>query len=422
MPRDPAVGAPDGRGRFIPFRRADLIEMLCAEEGLDASDRAGFPALAGLLSATVHAEFRDRLEALKDAYAPFARDPDTRPVRTWDTSERGASLDRLVDDLRRLLEDANFRPVGPQELERAFHEESLVALRVEVDFGEFDRLLVYRRGETRREEERSSLLGLRRRTVTFTNYEKVLVFVTFKDAEHFTTRGTSLQDLLDVPGTTIIKLFQDVPRGDMELLFPNARVRMRVVDKLLIGVPAAAGAAIVLVTKLLTTLGLLIALVGFWLGVRDDGVDLDQDTLVALGLGLGAVGGYLVRQYTKFKNRKLEFLNTLARTLYFRNLDNDAGVFHNLLDAAEEEEVKEAVLGWWFLRGAAGPLTPRELDEAVERWFAGRWDARLDFETADGLARLRSLRLVEEDGERRLVAVPAAEAMRRLGEHWDAIA
>jgi len=37
-------------------------------------------------------------------------------------------------------------------------------------------------------------------------------------------------------------------------------------------------------------------------------------------------------------------------------------VFHHLLDAAEEEEVKEAVLAYHFLRTAAGPLTAAELD------------------------------------------------------------
>jgi hypothetical protein len=42
-------------------------------------------------------------------------------------------------------------------------------------------------------------------------------------------------------------------------------------------------------------------------------------------------------------------LEALKENLYFRNLDNDAGVFHHLLDAAEEEEVKEAasVTGRW---------------------------------------------------------------------------
>jgi Protein of unknown function (DUF3754) len=43
-----------------------------------------------------------------------------------------------------------------------------------------------------------------------------------------------------------------------------------------------------------------------------------------------ALGGYLVRQFTKFKNRKIQFMKALSENLYFRNLDNDAGVFHHL--------------------------------------------------------------------------------------------
>jgi hypothetical protein len=112
-------------------------------------------------------------------------------------------------------------------------------------------------------------------------------------------------------------------------------------------------------------------------------------------------------------------MNTLARNLYFRNLDNDAGVFHNLLDAAEEAEVKETLLGWFFLRTTDRPLSPHELDHAVEHWFAQRWDCRLNFEVDDCVAKLRRLGLVEEADGGRLTAVPLAEALRRLDERWD---
>jgi len=406
-------------GRFIPFRRSDLVDMLGEDERLAPSGRDAFRAFARLLEATFHFEFRGRLEALKDTYAPFARDPDTRTVHSWSESEKEEALDRLVAELRGLLEDANFRPVTGEELERAFEEESLIKLRVEVDFDDFEHLLFFRRGETRREEEVSSWYGLRKRTVTFTNLEKVVMLVTFKGADHFAARDEDLEDLSFEPGSTVIKLFQDVPRADLEMLFPNAQVRMRLVDKLLIGVPALVSGIIVFSTKLLATLALLFVLLSVWLGLRDDQVDLDQGALVTLAAGLGALGGYLVRQFNKFKKRKLEFMNTLARNLYFRNLDNDQGVFHHLLDAAEEEEVKEALLGWFFLHTADRPLDRGELDGAVEHWFAQRWDSRLDFEVDDGLAKLRRLGLVEEEDGGRLNAVPLDEALRRLDERWD---
>ena len=132
-----------------------------------------------------------------------------------------------------------------------------------------------------------------------------------------------------------------------------------------------------------------------------------------------AFGGYLVRQFSKFKNRKIQFMKALSENLYFRDLDNDAGVFHHLLDAAEEEEVKGAVLAYHFLRAAGQPLTAAELDRLIEDWFTQRWEATFDFEVVDGVNKLRRLRLVDDDGQGRLTAVTLDEAKRRLDQIWD---
>jgi len=98
-------------------------------------------------------------------------------------------------------------------------------------------------------------------------------------------------------------------------------------------------------------------------------------------------------------------------------------VFHHLLDSAEEEEVKEAVLAYHFLRTAGRPLTADELDSRIESWFAEKWDAKFDFEVDDGVGKLRRMRLVSEDGtgdgQGRLSAVTLDEAKRRLDETWD---
>jgi hypothetical protein len=253
--------------------------------------------------------------------------------------------------------------------------------------------------------------------VVFTNYEKVLMLITFKDAEHFADQDRD--ELPFTPGSTILKLFQDVPRADLEMLFPNAEPRMRRVDKLMIGVPAIISGIVVIATKLITTLGLLLLLLAFWLGLRDERVELDQTTLVTLGAGLGSLGGYLTRQFTKFKNRKMEFMKKLSDNLYFRNLDNDTGVLHHLIDDAEEEEVKEAVLAWYFLRTADGPLTPGQLDAAIEAWLRDHCDVEMNFEIDDGVGKLRDLQLLNEIGGGRCTAVPMEEAMRRLDERWD---
>jgi hypothetical protein len=407
-------------GRFIPFRQADLIDLLVSDDRLPVDDAARFRALTSLLDATFHVEFREHLERLKHAYAPFAHDPDTRTVRTYDAAERAKAQQDLLHGLEELLEHANFERIDEEEIHRAFEEESLLKVRVEVDLDDFEHMLIFRRGETQRTREISTWKGLRRSVVSFTNYEKVLVFVTFKDAEHFASGDIDVDDLAFTPGSTVLKLFQDVPKADIESLFPNTQVRMRWADRLLIGIPAIISGIIVASTKLLTTIGLLVLLAGFYLGIRDQPVELDQATLVTLGAGLGSFGGYLTRQFTKFKARRMEFLKTLADNLYFRNLDNDAGVFHNLLDAAEEEETKEAILGWYFLRVADRPLSMVELDRMVEAWFTEHLDCVLDFDVTDGVEKLRRLELITGD-DQNLTAAPAGVALERLDARWDGV-
>jgi uncharacterized protein DUF3754 len=403
--------------RFIPFRKASIVTM-CVDE-VPAQERESFRAFVDLLASLLHHEFRTRLEVIKDTYHPFNPDSDTRSIVEPGPAERQAAQQRLVDELSALADDANFERISVDDLGRAFVEESLMKVRLEADFDDFEQIVFYRRGEHTRREEVKQFLGLRRRTLEFTTYAKVLVYVKFQDAAHFEAKGKKIDDLPFTPGSTIIKLFQNVPRADLEMLFPNAQVRMRPIDKLLIGVPAAVSGAIVIATKLIAAVIPVLLLLGFWVGLRREPVELNQGQLVALGAALMAFGGFVVRQFTKFKTRKIQFMKALSENLYFRNLDNDAGVFHHLLDAAEEEEVKEAVLAYHFLRTATGPLTAAELDGRIEEWFTRRWDASFDFEVDDGVAKLRRLRLVDDDGQGRLVAVRLDEAKRRLDEIWD---
>jgi hypothetical protein len=403
--------------RFIPFRKTNIVTM-CADE-VSAQERESFHAFAELLASLLHHEFRGRLETLKDSYHPFNPNADTRSIVELDAAERHAAQERLVDELTALAEAANFERISSEDLDYAFADESLMKVRLEADFDDFEQVVFYRRGEHTRQEEVKQLFGLRRRTLEFTNYAKVLIYVKFKDAAHFEAKGKKLEGLPFKPASTIIKLFQDVPRADLEMLFPNARVTMRGIDKLLIGVPAVISGIVVLVTKVAAALLPVLLLLGFWLGVHKAPVSLNQGQLLALVAGLAAFGGYLARQFSTFKNRKIQFMKALSENLYFRNLDNHAGVFHHLLDSAEEEEVKEAVLAYHFLRTAGQPLTEDELDKRIEDWFASKWDAVFDFEVDDGVGKLHRLRLVDDDGQGRLTAVSLDEAKRRLDETWD---
>ena len=114
----------------------------------------------------------------------------------------------------------------------------------------------------------------------------------------------------------------------------------------------------------------------------------------------------------------MRFMQALTQNLYFKNLDNNAGVFHRLTNDAEEEESKEAVLAYYFLLSNEQTMTRAELDKKIEQWLADRWQCRVDFEIKDALDKLLVLKLVTEtDGQ--LSAVPIRQGIKNLDQRWD---
>ncbi|TCJ97191.1 TMEM143 family protein [Nocardia alba] len=391
---------------FLPFRPGTVIS-LCARE-LPEGERELFREFAHLLSALVHYGYHVRGSAVLDAYQVVDPAEDVRVLGVATTDDRAAARATVERELIALAEAADFTRIAADEIERAFSEHALMKVRLEVDDTDIEKVLFFRRGIAQRSETVRSLFGLRRRRIEFTSYSMVLVYVAFAESSREPTAST-----------VMVKLFQNVPRNDLEMLYPSVRVRMRPVDKLLIGVPAVVSGIIVLVTKLVGSLGLLVLLAAFWLGLREESVQLDRTALITLGVGAAAFGGYVVRQLTKFKNRRIELMKTLSDHLYFRNLDNDSGVFGRLLAAAEDSEVKETVLAYHFLRTAPTPLTGLELDRRVENWFRDRWETSFDFAVADGLRTLRALGLLIEDADGTLRVLELGEARVRVDRHWD---
>jgi hypothetical protein len=394
--------------RFIPYRKHDIVEM-CLQDGKLAGQEDDFRQLYYMLSSIFHFEFHKIVESLKDNYA--AVDPDT-DTRAFDNPHPLSDVG-FVELLDNLLEKANYERITQADLDAALKESSLFKIRLHVDFSDFSEVSLFCRGVSTRRETLSSLFGLIKKDIDFTNYDRVVVYIRFRD--DYRQGKAALPGCK--PGATLLKLFQNVPKADLEMLFPNTAVRMRTQDKLLIGVPAVISGGIVLTTKLGASLLLLGSLLGFWFGLSAEPVELNKTTLTILFAGLIALGGYLWKQFSNFKNRKLRFMQALTQNLYFKNLDNNAGVFHRLADDAEEEECKEAVLAYYFLL-TQGAMTRKQLDAAIENWLAEKWQCRVDFEIDDALNKLHALALVsEEDGQ--LSAQPVTQAIELLDRRWD---
>lgn len=362
--------------------------MCLDEDRLDETRKAQFERVSVEIESHFQREFHQIKQQLKDSYGPVDPDADTRVVESFRDDK---AAQRLAGILDKVLDRANYEKVTREQLEHAFNTASLFNLRLYVDLDEFEEAMLFTRGATSQIETVSKFFGLFKRDVEFVNYDRVVLYIRFRDDVDAESTLGGCQ-----PGSTMLKLFQNVPGADVEMLFPNTRVGMRLIDKLLIGVPAIVSGGIVMTTKLGATLVLLGSLLGFWLGVNSEPVKLDKAAVLVLIAGLGTVGAYLWKQYSSIKNRKLRFTQALTENLYFKLLDNNAGVLFRVLDEAEESECKESLLAYYFLLAEQAPMTAQQLDQAIEAWFAVRWQCQLDFEIDDALKKLKLLDLATE--------------------------
>ncbi|NNE72371.1 MAG: DUF3754 domain-containing protein [Acidimicrobiales bacterium] len=391
------------RERFVPQRVGQLTTELCDLPWPESDGAELFRSFSRLTSALYHFEFYDREQVVTEAWQHVNDDP--------------AAAATVTAELSGLLEGANYTPVTMAELDHAMANESLLALRLDVDLDDYDELLIYRRGSHLDPVDIPKWKGLRSEHRTITVDERVVVHTRVKPQAWFDERGIDPSARNLVPGHVGLKQFQNVPRADIEMLLPSTRVRFRPIDSLVVGVPALASGIAVLATKLLPTLGLIFLLVGAWLGFRDDRPELDQTSLVILLGGAVTLGGFLFRQWTKLKNRRVEYLKTLSENLYFRTLADGPGVLHTLLASAEQQEVIEVLLAYRFLLAAPAGLTAAELDEQIEAWIRNTSGGDIDFEVEDAIAKLRRLEVIE--GKTTLRALPLPESLVRLDRRWD---
>ncbi len=392
------------RERFIPRQVGRLTSDLCSLPWSEDPQGAElFRSFARLTSALYHYEFHDREQLVIEAWDQVGDDREAAAV--------------VTAELTGLLDGANYVAVSMSELEDALENESLIALRMEVDLDDYDELLIYRRGARRDTVEIKKWMGLRSEERTITVDDRVVVYARVKGQSWFDNQEIDPAERNLIPGHVSLKQFQNVPRADIEMLLPSTQVAFRLVDSLIIGVPAVASAVAVLATKLISTLGLMFLLVGAWLGFRDEQPEIDQAALVILFGGVVTIGVFVIRQWTKMKNRRIEYLKTLSEALYLRTLGAGPGVIHTLLSSAEQQEVAEVLLAYRFLLASPGGLTESELDEEVETWLRESGQGEIDFEVADGVAKLRRLGVI--DGGKRLRAAKLPESLALLDRRWD---
>ncbi|MGJ5069206.1 TMEM143 family protein [Bradyrhizobium oligotrophicum] len=405
------------RDRFIPIRKSEVLDAVISHGGLDDTQSADLRRLAQMLGAILHHEYFDELDRLRDAYFDF--DPEVPVGRHRSPEELDAAYRSLADEVVQVLGEANFIEISHVEIERAFAEHALVRVKLKASISDYRAVRMFRRGQHQETIEVPMLYGLRRRKHEIEVYDDIILMVaTRPDEPTRTKRKTAAWRGRNKirGGAVLFKYFRHIARFDLEALLPNVRVVMGLREQLTLGVPALVGGVPILL-KLASTLTVLFIVAGFYLGLSGTVHDNDTEQALAALSGLFALGAFILRQWGNFHRRSLIHQKQVTDNIYFRNVNNNSGIFNYLIGEAEDQDWKEAVLAYGGLLLASVPLSRAALGSHVEELLQQMFGLGRAFNIDEALIRLREFGLIS-GGDDALSALPLPDAIVQLERVW----
>jgi Protein of unknown function (DUF3754) len=409
----------DDREHFIAVRKTDILDALIDHGHLaEEAQRDRFRQVCRLLAAIYHYEYFAQLERLRDDYFYF--NPDLEPHARFDHAALERAYAELVQSLTTVLADANFVELSHAEIAEAHRRRSAMRVEIVAPLDDFREVRFFRRGHHEETVEIAGWLGLRKRAAQVLVYDDLVLFVAMKpeagigsERERKRLARRKLR-----PGSVLIKYFRNIAGDDLNALFPNVRVVLSLADKLLLSGPALAGGLPILL-KLASTITVLFLVVGFYFGLSAGVGEKETTGALAALSGLVALGGFIMRQWLRYQRQSLKYQKELTENVYFRNVNNNAGIFDSMIGAAEDQECKEAFLAFYFLSVSASASKPAELEARIESWLALAFGVDIAFKVDAALAKLDRLGLLLRDGEE-LSVLPLEAALLKLDRVWGA--
>ena len=281
-----------------------------------------------------------------------------------------------------------------------FKKKSLIQLKTNVNLDNFEEMICYCRGDIyKRIKVKRFFREIEKKIDVF---ERVALLIKFQNTKDINSPENFLEEYNSMPSKIYLYLYKNIPKDDIEFLFPNIKISMTLKDRLMLIVPAI-GAAVPIALKILPQLLLIIGVIIFLvfgpsyverLNLKANQEDIKNVTgiLIATLSLLLTLGGFCFKQYTQYKNQHIKFQKQVTETLFFKNIANNLGVFQSLVDDAEEEECKEIILVYYHLLTSNKPLTPKQLDNKIEAWMEQNFDTKIDFDINGPLNNLAKIK------------------------------
>ncbi len=409
----------DKREKFIPVTREALMERLTRPHSWPGQEAAEARRFFRYMDYWRQQTYAARLFEIEQDYEPFNPDSDLIVSRTFTRDERFNKRQRLVANMTKLLEQANYTRIDTDKVELILTSDSHYGLDLHVDLSAFDELLVFYRGASKRSENRRNIrkLYLKNEAIDVPIFQRLCVVFKLKpeevrirevmverscnrkEAEKIVKRLRSMLPPQIKPDFIYLKLFKNMPRSDIEMVFPNTRVRFRMFDKIRLGVTAGSGLGM----GVFGTVGKIAV----------------ASNPIALAGAMVGLCGIAFRQATSFVNQRNRYMVTMAQNLYFHALADNRGVTTLLASRAAEEDIKEEMLLYSVM--AKERVTRRDLgdvDRAIEQYLLNTFNVTVNFDLEDALSRLLADGIVtEQDGV--FQTLSPSEASQHIDVKWD---
>ncbi len=389
--------APIAPEKFIQVNRSDIVERVL-EKLFEPHHKDLAGEVLRYMCALRQWETAKLLDKVVEDYDAFNPDDETVNFEHYTASERRARLENLKAQIVDLVVSANYTEMDEGTLKQVLDEQTPAGFSADVDLAEYDFHLLFYRGAIKdkvsvaswrtlwlRERPveadayRRLFLGLKLKPVETRVEELVAEGMTRRKAEKRVRRARNQQMLEGVSEDTLhLKVFRRIPKSELEILFPNAKIRFNVFDRLWLWIGSGGSTVFAIVTaglKFVAAFAISIFFVFFTIA--------------------GAIGA-IIRTVTSFFNTRTRYMAKLAKSLYFHNIASNQSVLSLMADDAEEEDIKEAVLTYALLL-RFGHRGLEEVKLEAEKFLRDEFGVGCNFDIEDGCVHLRKLGLLVVD-------------------------